>query len=126
MKRTAIQAQRQRDILDRFARQFNAYVGDSRQYRQRVPVPMLFDPVDYKETLSYQTYDEAFVEIHMPREQFDYLVHISDSVERDAYRIDQAERIIKQNDIDKIIREGNPAVWNAWQKYQMLLELARK
>ena len=42
-KVTATQALESRKDIDRFARQYGAYISTSRQYRRRAPQPIMWD-----------------------------------------------------------------------------------
>lgn len=127
-KVTATQALEDRKEVDKFARQYGAYVSTSRQYRRRVASPVMWD--DPRSVYQYQfltdTYEEPFVELHMPAASFDHLIRLNEVQDQDAYKVQQAIDVLKQHRVDERVRDDNPAVQKAWLKYLMLLELARK
>lgn len=127
-KVTATEALEDRRDVDKFARKYNAYVSTSRQYRRRVPRPVMWD--DPRSVYEYQyitdTYEEPYVEVHMPAASFEHIIRVGEAEEQDAYKIQHAFDVLKQHRIDEGVRNDNPAVQKAWRNYLMLLELARK
>lgn len=66
------------------------------------------------------------VDILMPE---DRLKHIIDYINQCERQVDQAEtdrHLMYRYEQDRVVRLANPAVEKAYQKYVMLLELARK
>ena len=66
------------------------------------------------------------VDILMPE---DRLKHIIDYINQCERQVDQAEtdrHLMYRYEQDRVVRLNNPAVEKAYQKYVMLLELARK
>jgi hypothetical protein len=127
-KVTATQALESRKDIDSFARKYGAYIGDSRQYRRRVPEPMMWDDprAVYQHTFLTHTYDEPYVEIHIPRGSFEHILARDEVQEQDAFKVKHALDVLKQHRVDEQVRNDNPAVQKAWRNYLMLLELARK
>ena len=127
-KVTATQSLEERKDVDKFARKYSAYIGDSRQYRRRMPEPMMWDDprAVYQHTFMTHTYDEPYVELHMPRASFEHIISRDETEEQDAFKVKHALDVLQQHRVDERVRNDNPAVQNAWQKYLTLLELARK
>lgn len=127
-KITAIEALEDRKDIDKFARRYSAYISHSRQYRYRVPEPIMWDDPKsvYQHTYLTHTYDEPYIELHMPRASFERIIAKDDSEEQDAYKVKHALDVLNQHRIDERVRSDNPAVQKAWLKYVTLLELARK
>lgn len=127
-KVTATQSLEERKDVYKFARKYSAYIGDSRQYRRRMPEPMMWDDprAVYQHTFMTHTYDEPYVELHMPRASFEHIISRDETEEQDAFKVQHALDVLQQHRVDERVRNDNPAVQNAWQKYLTLLELARK
>lgn len=66
------------------------------------------------------------VDILMPKDRLDSLIDFIDKCEKsvDSYRAER--QLMARYEQDRIVRLSNPAVEKAYQKYVMLLELARK
>jgi hypothetical protein len=78
-----------------------------------------YSPVEYR--VEY----EQLVALHMPRESLDRLLALEPKLE---YTHDQLNRYTRKEQADyqdAQVRENNPTVKKAWEKYQMLLGLAR-
>ena len=129
-KVTATQALESRKDIDRFARQYGAYISTSRQYRRRAPQPIMWDDDPRARYLDYYTQsqmlDEPYIEIHMPVESLERILHVTEVSEQDAAKVQHAMTVLKQHRVDEQVRNDNPAVQKAWRNYLMLLELARK
>lgn len=126
--KTATQAMSQRSDVDTFTHKFGAYVSNSRQYRRRISSPMPIHP-NMQGTAFYNfnsdSYDEPFVEVHLPASSFDHLVAVSRMEDADFQHRQHAAEVLKQHRADEWVRDNNPAVQKAWKRYLMLLELAR-
>jgi hypothetical protein len=123
---TQVALEEHRDVKN-FAHKYSAYISESRQYRWRRPVPMLIDSkLEYVYDYYRDTYDEAFVEIHLPRDSFERLIIASEVHTADQEKVEHAMTVLSQHRADERVRDDNPAVQKAWLKYLTLLELARK
>ena len=69
---------------------------------------------------------EPMVEINVPQHQFRRLVEREAEFQDLIRGNEHANRVLQQHRLDERVRDNNPAVQNAYKKYLMLLELARK
>lgn len=127
-KVTASKALEDRSDVHRFAHKYGAYVSISTKYRRRMPEPVMWDDPRalYQHSYFTNTYDEPYVELHMPAASLEHIVNMSETEEQEAYRVQHALDVLKQHRVDEQVRNDNPAVQKAWRNYLMLLELARK
>ena len=108
-----------------FESKFEARIEDSREYRQYVR-HMPYYMWDGKEPFNVETQVVPMKAIHLSSENLDRLIQEQrqlDSLQDDA---EYGKRIWANERRDRIVRDENPAVEKAYQKYTMLLELARK
>ena len=66
------------------------------------------------------------VEVLMPRDRLNSIIEYINYCERSVEKHEVDRQLIARYERDRIIRLKNPAVEKAYQKYVMLLELARK
>jgi hypothetical protein len=111
--------------LKGFESKFKATVADSKEYRQYVhsrpefnwdasmPVESVLQVVPMKC-------------IHLASENLDKLIDEQYSMDRLRVEADYARSILSDMHKDAHVRDTNASVKLAWDKYQMLLELARK
>ena len=66
------------------------------------------------------------VEILMPRDRLDSLIGFVEDAEGHYKRLDSERQLMARYEQDRCVRLDNPTVEKAYQKYIMLLELARK
>ena len=126
-QKTATQTLEASNDVKAFARKYNAYISESRQYRRRVPEPMMCDdPRAMYEHYYLTTYDEPYVEMHLPPASLQHIMSVVATHGEDSARINHAMDVLEQHQIDERVRDNNPAVQKAWMKYITLLELARK
>jgi hypothetical protein len=108
-----------------FESKFEARIEDSREYRQYVR-HMPYYMWDGKEPFNVETQVVPMKAIHLSSENLDRLIQEQrqlDSLQDDA---EYGKRVWANERRDRIVRDENPAVEKAYQKYTMLLELARK
>jgi len=108
-----------------FESKFEAHIEDSREYRQYVR-HMPYYMWDGKEPFNVETQVVPMKAIHLSSENLDRLIQEQrqlDSLQDDA---EYGKRVWANERRDRIVRDENPAVEKAYQKYTMLLELARK
>jgi hypothetical protein len=126
-QKTAMQTLEASNDVTAFARKYSAYISDSRQYRRRVPEPVRWDdPRAMYEHYYLTTYDEPYVEMHLPRGSLEHIMSVVDAHGADADKVNHAMGVLNQHRADERVRDDNPAVQKAWMKYITLLELARK
>ena len=119
-----MRAEASRDVKD-FESKFEARIENSREYRQytrRMPYYMW----DGKLPLDTDVEVVPMKAIHLTIDNLERLI-------RDQERLDQLldqqlydKQVIAKLRRDEQVRNSNPAVEKAYQKYVMLLELARK
>ena len=113
--------------LKYFISKFECRVEDSREYNQYVKQSHPYHR-DFYSTDNYKVEAEIvpMKAIHLTRDNLASLVAEQEYMQRlhdsDAFH----KRIWTQLHEDKRVRDSNPAVEKAYQKYMMLLELARK
>jgi hypothetical protein len=107
-----------------FESKFEAHVEDSKEYRQYVR-HMPYYMWDGKQPLDVETRVVPMKAIHLSSNSLERLIaeqrHM-DSLQDDA---EYGKRLWADERRDLMVRERNPAVAKAYQKYLTLLELAR-
>lgn len=66
------------------------------------------------------------VEVLMPKDRLNSIIEYINYCERSVEKHETDRQLIARYERDRIVRMKNPAVEKAYQKYVMLLELARK
>ena len=66
------------------------------------------------------------VEILMPKDRLEHIIAFIQEAEIASEQHNSERRLIARYEQDRHVRLDNPTVEKAYQKYQMLLELARK
>jgi hypothetical protein len=89
---------------------WNYSISDSTAYQYQLP------PVEEVEC----------VEVLMPKDRLDSIIDYIDEAGRQAERSQSERQLMARYEQDRVVRLANPAVEKAYQKYVMLLELARK
>jgi hypothetical protein len=106
-----------------------AKISDREYYQRYRPNSYkIWEEYDYygPHTASYQVDREPMVEMYVPQDAFRKLVEREEEIE-DLIRGREWEHNIVQNlREEEKIRDANPAVRLAWEKYAMMLELVRK
>jgi hypothetical protein len=112
--------------LEYFASKFEAKIEDSREYNQYVrPMPYYRD-VCGSDDFRMETKITPMKAIHLTSDNLARLVAEQERMERMESDAEQGKRMWDQQCRDQMVRDDNPAVDKAYQKYQILLELARK
>jgi hypothetical protein len=117
-----------------FFRKFDMQVQPSRRKLRRIPNMWqhtnawnisVSDSATYQEqTFPVETVD--CVEILMPLDRLGHIVDYINEAERQVEHYKTDRQLIARYERDRIVRLNNPTVEKAYQKYVMLLELARK
>jgi hypothetical protein len=114
-----------------FFRKFDMQVQPSRRKLRRIPNMWqhtnawdisVSDSAAY--TFPVETVD--CVEILMPMDRLGHIVDYIDQCEQQVEHYKTDRQLIARYEQDRSVRLRNPAVEKAYQKYLMLLELARK
>jgi hypothetical protein len=112
--------------LEYFISKFECRVEDSREYNQYVrPAPHYRDFCG-GDSFKMETEIVPMKAIHLTSDNLARLLAEQERMERMESDAEQVKRMWEQQCKDQMVRDKNPAVDNAYQKYQILLELARK
>ena len=113
------------NFLERY--EAHASLSDRKHYARRVPVSVS----DYHrygtDVYDYQSYvkREPYVEMYIPQHKFEELVLADEYYARMTQQLDYVQEVVREKIKEEALRKANPAVANAYEKYRMLLELAR-
>jgi len=108
-----------------FQQKFEACIEDSERYRQYIR-RMPYNKWDGKEPFDIDTEVVPMKAIHLSHDNLERLVRQQEFIERLERDAEYHKRLHSMTYADARIRESNPAVAKAYEKYLMLLELARK
>ena len=113
--------------LEYFISKFECRVEDSREYNQYVRQTHPYHR-DFYSTDNYKVAAEIvpMKSIHLTRDNLASLVAEQEHMQRLSDDVERSKRMWVQQREDREVRDSNPAVEKAYQKYVMLLELARK
>ena len=113
--------------LEYFISKFECRVEDSREYNQYVKQSHPYHR-DFYSTDNYKVEAEIvpMKAIHLTRDNLASLVAEQEYMQRLSDDVERSKRMWVQQREDREVRDSNPAVEKAYQKYVMLLELARK
>ena len=117
-----------------FFRKFDMQVQPSRRKLRRIPnmwrhtnawdISVSDSAAFQHQNFPVETVD--CVEILMPLDRLGHIVDYINEAERQVEHYKTDRQLIARYEQDRIVRLNNPAVEKAYQKYVMLLELARK
>lgn len=88
---------------------WNVSISDSAMYQRTIPIE-----------------EVECVEVLMPRDRLNSIIEYINYCEQSVEKHEVDRQLIARYERDRIVRLKNPAVEKAYQKYVMLLELARK
>jgi hypothetical protein len=111
--------------LKYFEAKFEARIEDSKEYKhytRRMPYYMW----DGKLPIDAEVQVIAMKAIHLSSDNLERLVREQEVIDRLTADAEFGKRLWRKESIDLAVREANPSVEKAYQKYIMLLELARK
>ena len=117
-----------------FYRKFDMQVHASHRKLRRIPNMYQFtntwnytvsDAAMYQHT-AMQIEEVDCVEILMPKDRLEHIIGFIQEAEIASERHNLERRLIARYEQDRCVRLDNPTVEKAYQKYTMLLELARK
>jgi len=112
--------------LEYFISKFECRVEDSREYNQYVrPASYHRDFYD-RDSFQMDTKITPMKAIHLTSDNLARLVAEQEHLQRLTDEAKFGNRLWAQLREDGQVRDSNPAVEKAYQKYQLLLELARK
>lgn len=112
--------------LDYFVSKFECRVEDSREYNQYVrPMPYYRD-VCSSDDFRMETKITPMKAIHLTSDNLARLVGEQELMQRLNDDAEYGKKVWANERKDQMVRDENPAVEKAYQKYIILLELARK
>lgn len=111
--------------LKYFEAKFEARIEDSREYKQYVK-QMPYYAWDGKDPFNAHVEVVPMKSIHLTSDNLERLVREQDVIDKLMDDAEFGKKLWTKDRTDRAVREANPAVENAYQKYIMLLELARK
>jgi len=118
---------------EEFFNKFDMRVEQSRRKLRRIPNMWhktnawnyaVSDNTFYQTAMQIEEVD--CVDILMPKDRLDSLIGFVTDAEGHYKRLDSERQLMARYEQDRNVRLNNPAVEKAYQKYVMLLELARK
>jgi hypothetical protein len=112
--------------LEYFISKFECRVEDSREYNQYVRPPAYHKDFYDRDSFQMDTKITPMKAIHLTSDNLARLVAEQEHMQRLSEDAEQGKRMWDQQCKDQMVRDKNLAVDNAYQKYQILLELARK
>lgn len=116
-----------RDVADtkRFLHKYEAQANQSnRMYAKRLPI----NYCDWKGDIPFhqEVQKEPYIEIYIPQDKFKQLVYSERYIQELEQEVQHFKGIASKHITDAKVRESNPVVKKAWEKYLTLLELVRK
>ena len=112
--------------LEYFISKFECRVEDSREYNQYVRPAPYYRDVCSSDDFKMETKITPMKAIHLTSDNLARLVAEQERMKHLESDASYGKELWRKQSADNAVREANPAVEKAYQKYQMLLELARK
>jgi len=112
--------------LEYFVSKFECRVEDSREYNQYVRPTPYYRDVCSSDDFRMETKITPMKAIHLTSDNLAKLVAEQEHIQRLTDDAEQGKKVWREKIRDRAVRDENPAVEKAYQKYVMLLELARK
>ena len=112
--------------LEYFISKFECRVEDSREYNQYVKQAPYYRDFCGSDSFQTETKITPMKAIHLTSDNLARLVAEQEHLQRLTDDAEYGKKIWDQERRDLMVRDKNPAVEKAYQKYVMLLELARK
>ncbi len=113
--------------LNEFLYKYEARARLSNQYHRRHrSVKFNYADIDQAfDSLAVLPFEEEpYVEILIPQDRFHHLVEMEEYSGRREHEYNWAQEEQKRQHRERWIRQKNPAVQKAWERYQLLLGLA--
>jgi hypothetical protein len=111
--------------LKYFESKFEARIEDSREYKQYVR-RMPYNMWDGRVPFDAETKVVPMKCIHLTTDNLERLIREQERMEHLESDAEYGKKLWRQDSADRAVREANPTVEKAYQKYQMLLELCRR
>ena len=112
--------------LEYFISKFECRVEDSREYNQYVRQAPYYRDFCGSDSFQTETKITPMKAIHLTSDNLARLVAEQEHLQQLTDDAEYGKKIWDQERRDLMVRDKNPAVEKAYQKYVMLLELARK
>jgi hypothetical protein len=112
--------------LEHFISKFECRVEDSREYNQYVKPTAYHKDFYDRDSFQMDVKITPMKAIHLTSDNLTRLLAEQEHMEHMKSDAEQGKRMWDQQCRDQMVRDKNLAVDNAYQKYQILLELARK
>jgi hypothetical protein len=112
--------------LEYFISKFECRVEDSREYNQYVKQAPYYRDFCGSDSFQTETKITPMKAIHLTSDNLARLVAEQEHMQRLSDDREYSKKIWAEASRDQMVRDKNPAVEKAYQKYVMLLELARK
>lgn len=114
---------------NRFLEKYEAHasLSDRKHYAKRMPMSVSeyhrygTDVYDYESFVKR----EPYVEMYIPQHKFEELVLADEYYARMTQQLDYVQEVVREKATEEALRKANPAVAKAYEKYRMLLELAK-
>ena len=113
-----------RNLKD-FESKYEARIEDSTEYKQYIR-RMPYNMWDGKIPFDSEVEVVPMKAIHLTRDNLERLMQEQDQTLRLINDAEYGKKLWSRERADRAVRDSNPAVEKAYQKYVMLLELARK
>ena len=112
--------------LEYFISKFECRVEDSREYNQYVKQAPYYRDFCGSDSFQTETKITPMKAIHLTSDNLARLVAEQEHMQRLSDDREYSKKIWAEASRDQMVRDKNPAVEKAYQKYVILLELARK
>jgi hypothetical protein len=112
--------------LEYFVSKFECRVEDSREYNQYVRPTSYHSDFYDRDSFQMDTKITPMKAIHLTSDNLARLVAEQEHIQRLSDDAEYGKRVWAEERKDRAVRDANPAVEKAYQRYVMLLEIARK
>jgi len=112
--------------LEYFISKFECRVEDSREYNQYVRPSSYHQDFYDRDSFQMDTKITPMKAIHLTSDNLARLLAEQEHMQRLTDDAEQGKQVWREKIRDRAVRDANPAVEKAYQKYVILLELARK
>ena len=119
------------DHVEKFLCKYEAHasLSDRKQYARRIRMSVS-DYHRYNSAMDVYDYEsymqrEPYIEMYIPQHKFDELIRREESYNQLSQHVDFASQLVEKQIRDETVRNNNPAVKKAYEKYKMLLEMSR-
>ena len=125
MRHDNIKIRTSADDLEYFISKFECRIEDSREYNQYVRPSSYHKDFYDRDSFQMETKITPMKAIHLTSDNLARLVAEQEHMQRLTDDAEYGKKIWADERRDQMVRDANPAVEKAYQKYQMLLGLCR-